>query len=197
MGKEGLHEVRSFSKDSKHFMKNYTLTWSNGTKYKVGAARFYNKGLKSRLFSLKFPEKLLYDRQSLDNDVVWLQGVQFTAKFLYRASLTPASVRTKKKNRILWGFKHPRMLLMLPFFRAVLKNNFKFIHVIRDGREVAIGRNRNFYSTLCRKYYYNLSKSRLQSINDTFCNNSRKSRLRLWSDVNIEVLNYCRQNMLR
>ncbi|TAK51497.1 MAG: sulfotransferase [Gammaproteobacteria bacterium] len=39
---------------------------------------------------------------------------------------------------IKWGFKNPRTMLILPFLDQILKD-MKFIHVIRDGRDVSLG----------------------------------------------------------
>ena len=37
-----------------------------------------------------------------------------------------------------WGFKNPRTLLILPFLNELLPG-MRFIHVIRDGRDIALG----------------------------------------------------------
>lgn len=41
-----------------------------------------------------------------------------------------------------WGWKEPRSLYLLPFFHAHLPE-MKFIHVIRDGRDMAFSANQN------------------------------------------------------
>ncbi|MEO9824184.1 MAG: sulfotransferase [Paracoccaceae bacterium] len=41
-----------------------------------------------------------------------------------------------------WGMKQPRTILMLPIIEAVWPD-FKFIHVIRDGRDMALSKNQN------------------------------------------------------
>lgn len=41
-----------------------------------------------------------------------------------------------------WGWKAPRTMLMLPFLHAQFPQ-LKFIHVIRDGRDVAFSKNQN------------------------------------------------------
>ena len=40
-----------------------------------------------------------------------------------------------------WGWKNPRSMLMLPFFDDYFNGNMKFIHVIRDGRDMAFSKN--------------------------------------------------------
>ena len=45
-------------------------------------------------------------------------------------------------NSKLWGFKNPRRLLVLPFLEAALPG-FRFIHMIRDGRDIALSENQS------------------------------------------------------
>ncbi len=42
----------------------------------------------------------------------------------------------------LWGFKNPRSLLVLPFLETALPG-FRFIHLLRDGRDIALSENQN------------------------------------------------------
>lgn len=53
----------------------------------------------------------------------------------------------------MWGFKHPRTLTLLPYFKGALKDNFRIVHVVRDGRDVALGDNRMMMDSLCRRYF--------------------------------------------
>ena len=39
---------------------------------------------------------------------------------------------------IPWGFKNPRTMLILPFLNEMFPN-MKFVHVVRDGRDIALG----------------------------------------------------------
>ena len=41
-----------------------------------------------------------------------------------------------------WGWKEPRSLYLLPFWRAQFPN-LKFVHVVRDGRDMAFSKNQN------------------------------------------------------
>jgi hypothetical protein len=50
----------------------------------------------------------------------------------------PASSRTGK----LWGWKAPRSIYLLPFLRTQLPT-LKFIHLVRDGRDMALSQNQN------------------------------------------------------
>ena len=50
----------------------------------------------------------------------------------------PASLRTDRK----WGWKAPRSIYLLPFLHQRLPN-LKFIHVLRDGRDMVLSPNQN------------------------------------------------------
>lgn len=49
-----------------------------------------------------------------------------------------------------WGWKSPRSIYYLPYYKAILGDNFRFVHVVRDGRDVAVGDNQMQYNGLCR-----------------------------------------------
>jgi hypothetical protein len=44
--------------------------------------------------------------------------------------------------RCPWGWKHPHSYLLLPFLAERLPG-MRFVHVVRDGRDVAVGKNQN------------------------------------------------------
>jgi hypothetical protein len=50
----------------------------------------------------------------------------------------PAALRTDKR----WGWKAPRSIYLLPFLHRQLPN-LKFIHVLRDGRDMVLSPNQN------------------------------------------------------
>jgi hypothetical protein len=54
------------------------------------------------------------------------------------AGANPAIMEPKQ----LWGWKAPRSIYFLPFFHSLFPE-LKFIHVLRDGRDMAISKNQN------------------------------------------------------
>jgi len=50
----------------------------------------------------------------------------------------PSNLRTEKQ----WGWKAPRSIYLLPFLHRQLPN-LKFIHVLRDGRDMVLSANQN------------------------------------------------------
>jgi hypothetical protein len=62
--------------------------------------------------------------------------------------------KTKEKSStLLWGFKEPRNALLLPEFASALGSNGKFVHVVRDGRDVAFSELRAVTSILCATWF--------------------------------------------
>ncbi len=86
----------------------------------------------------------------------------------------------------LWGLKHPRTALLLPFFNGVLGGNFKFVHVLRDGKDVIFGDNLRLFKDHCSIYY---------DIEPLECPFSWRKRLNFWGDMNREILEYASANM--
>jgi len=81
-----------------------------------------------------------------------------------------------------WGFKNPRFILILQFLHS-LYPKMKFMHVIRDGRDVAFSSNQNQ-----PKLY-----------GDIFCGNEPAGTplysLKYWSIINQNALNYGLSNL--
>lgn len=49
----------------------------------------------------------------------------------------------------IYGWKLTSSILYIKFFNDIFDNNFKFIHLIRDGRDMAISKNRGMYRDYC------------------------------------------------
>jgi hypothetical protein len=92
---------------------------------------------------------------------------------------------------VAWGFKAPVSILLLPFFRKRLPA-FKLLHIVRDGRDVALSDNhspvRKFYPS-----YYQDSDSRHEAlVEEDFGQESRArvKAIQLWNDWNKQVYDY-------
>ena len=75
-----------------------------------------------------------------------------------------------------WGWKHPRNLYLLPFLNEVFPDCV-FVHVIRDGRDMALAGNKADFLTL-RGYLGNDYAA------------TREGASAFWSDVNTEVADW-------
>merc|ERR1711988_642640 len=91
--------------------------------------------------------------------------------------------KVKKTSKIDWGFKAPVSMLLVPFFHHMTsesKQGLKFLHMIRDGRDLAFSGNqspvRKFYDT-----FYD-GNSNVDKNED-----GALKAIRLWSDWNTEV----------
>ena len=114
-----------------------------------------------------------------------------------------------------WGFKHPRTALMLHIIDQAYKPGFKYLHVIRDGRDSAYSFNKNMYEQLCTLLYHTypdkakdkercpLSRSTRnqmnQAANDEISDPHvalwHSQRLAFWQDTNYQLLRYGLDNL--
>lgn len=84
----------------------------------------------------------------------------------------------------LWGWKNPRNIYVLPLI-TILHPELKFIHVIRDGRDMAYSANQN--QTI--KHYSMLFKERQEP------KQLAERSIRLWNKVNTEANEWATKNM--
>ncbi len=88
----------------------------------------------------------------------------------------------KKNVNTKWGIKNPRYILVLPFLYSLFPK-MKFIHVVRDGRDMAFSSNQN--------------QTRLYG--NIFCENEAAGtpsyNLKYWSIVNQNALDFCFSNL--
>lgn len=81
-----------------------------------------------------------------------------------------------------WGWKAPHSIYYLPFFEYFFEGKLRFVHVIRDGRDVALGDNQNQYQAICGK---------TQETRDLGCDpKSLSNRLLFWALMNLQVFEY-------
>jgi hypothetical protein len=78
----------------------------------------------------------------------------------------------------VWGWKGPRSMYLLPFWAECFKG-LKFMHVVRDGRDMAFSKNQNqmqlYADLLLPKHRY------VDSVSTSFA---------LWSKVNLAVAQF-------
>ena len=87
-----------------------------------------------------------------------------------------------KKTNTEWGIKNPRFILVMPFLFSVFPK-MKFIHVVRDGRDMAFSSN----------------QQQPKLFGDIFCGNESAGtplyNLKYWSIINQNALNYGLPNL--
>ena len=98
---------------------------------------------------------------------------------------------------ILWGFKEPRNALILREYASIFHLRPKFIHVIRDGRDVAYADLRAITSIVCSAYYggyhvqSSLGRVREQAIKNSFvgkaCASGGPTALVAWALLNLSI----------
>lgn len=80
----------------------------------------------------------------------------------------------------LWGWKSPRSLYYAPYFYRLFRGNFRVIHVIRDGRDVATGENQMQFGSLCKHAFTDRA----------LCEKTPPNALRFWAKMNRQVYEY-------
>jgi len=81
-----------------------------------------------------------------------------------------------------WGWKNPRSMYLLPFIQAQFPT-FRFIHVVRDGRDMAVSGNQNQYM----KHYAAAFGAELPGDDNAIAS------FRLWCKANGDVARYGRE----
>jgi hypothetical protein len=84
-----------------------------------------------------------------------------------------------------WGWKEPRSSFLLPFFHAHFPK-LKFLHVVRDGRDMAYSANQN-----------QLAKHRSALLEQSEADWAEPLQsIALWSRLNLRVADYAEQHLL-
>lgn len=123
--------------------------------------------------------------QSFFSEKSWEWGRQFIGSVLTRSMNASAQFRASRGRPLgLWGFKHPRTVLVLPFLISAMGNKMRFVHVLRDPKEVVMGDNQQMFVGECRRYYGREK-----------CSRSYEKKSEFWADVNMDVLSLARKHL--
>mmetsp|Transcript_3698 Transcript_3698/g.4254 ORF Transcript_3698/g.4254 Transcript_3698/m.4254 type:complete len:419 (+) Transcript_3698:348-1604(+) len=184
-------ELWKTSKDCSPFMYSYNVTRDNGTIVRKGASHFYNPGLRSS-GSLDYNYSVFRDSER------WHMGIQYMTQVLSKLYSSVQAFQNAperlKRYEHTWGFKHPRTVAMLPFLKEVLKNKtFKYIHVIRDVRDVSKGDNQAFYRSLCSQLYK--GNDHEQNCVEAPGGKRIMARMKFWSKLNFEVVKWAKTHL--
>jgi hypothetical protein len=166
--------------DSQLFEKSYPVydpkskTWSERT-----ARMLYKQGI-HRARTLKY-------NASNFNEKTWEYGRQFVGAMLWRTMNVSAMFRSKKNVPLrFWGMKHPRSLMILPFLAAAMGDKMRFVHVLRDPKEVVSGDNQQMFVGECRRYYGRMK-----------CSRSFEKKYEFWTDMDSDALQIAKQFMTK
>lgn len=101
--------------------------------------------------------------------------------------LAKGKVENKRvSNKVEYGFKAPVSMLLLPLLREVY-GSIKFLHVVRDGRDVALSKNQSPVKKFYDLYYEDSTDRRKLYDND---NLKEAMGVQLWNDWNVETLEW-------
>ena len=87
---------------------------------------------------------------------------------------------------MLWGWKNPRLIFVLPFLAEALPG-LRFIHVVRDGRDIALSDNRQQIDRHFAARYGRATPHEADAL--------ALAAIRFWSETNLEAL-ACGQALL-
>ena len=139
----------------------------------INAGYFMGKNLNKSLDSLDFQPFYNFGiRKYLENT----DSTEIKTE-LKQVFLDCVSKHNTYKNSLNWGVKNPRFILVIPFLHSIFPK-MKFIHVIRDGRDMAFSNNQNQ-----TRLYGDLFVKDLQKENPLY-------NLRYWSIVNKSAFDY-------
>jgi hypothetical protein len=171
----GKQYVNNGPGDSKIFEMNYDVFDSAGALHVRNVRHLY-------VDALRRAHTLNYNATHVASED-WQMGVELVAHMTWLSMNTSAAMRQERKPLGVWGYKHPRTTLILPYLRAALGARFKFIHVLRDPKEVVEGHNQMLYVDMCHRYYGKV------------CGSGLESRLEFWADLNLDLFNLARTQL--
>ena len=106
-----------------------------------------------------------------------------------------AATRGRQKSDVSWAFKAPVSMLLLPLFVEVSRRReygrIKFLHVIRDGRDIAYSDNQSPV-----KKFYNVSfPAEMYADEKVEEEDARSLAIKLWSRWNLQVHSWCQRKV--
>ena len=139
-----------------------------------------------------------YDVHSLPQELESLATNELNRQlkdFENRGMKTRNFANTSLATAVSWGFKAPISQLLLPFFRKEL-SALKFLHIVRDGRDVALSNNQSPVEKFYSNYYEDASDREASMKLDDFGEQTRNrvKAIQLWNDWNKQVYEYGIQN---
>lgn len=92
-------------------------------------------------------------------------------------------------EKVRYGFKAPVSMLLLPILRQAYRR-IKFLHVIRDGRDVSLSNNKSPVQKFYHVFYSDGSKNKSDFENITEDILLERMAMQLWNDWNIQTLDW-------
>lgn len=135
---------KSYTSDSIPWMSFYDVEscLEPGHVDSVGASTVY-EALLPRMHNFSYS---LEEARADGLEETFWSGVSFVLMMLRQQLSTCA------EDHDHWGIKHPRMSLFLPWLHYVLGDELRYIHVVRDARDLTGGGPQIFYKQLCRYF---------------------------------------------
>ena len=111
----------------------------------------------SNMFNWDFEQGYLLEELYNETHTFAARGVSDTSSQLWDKILkkTRSSIKDHRHHSagpgpVAWGWKRPRAMFLLPFFEALMGSSWKYIHVVRDGRDIAGKGSNAQFNSFCR-----------------------------------------------
>lgn len=143
-----------------------------------------NDALLTAEFLERHINPILSYTHNLNYDLAAIPGILRTQTLAALQETLKKLLVHKPTEQSRWGFKNPRSIFMLPFF-AALYPDFIFVHMIRDGRDIALSSNKN---QPLKHFHAAIPESLLAA-------DSPEAAIRLWAKVNQEAAAWCAQHL--
>lgn len=137
-----------------------------------------------------------YDLEGLPRDLVDFASAE-VAKFIKAVQgsgqvLVETGIGKTWATGVSWGFKAPVSILLLPFFRRHIPA-LKVLHVVRDGRDVALSENHSPVQKFYSDYFEDAMERHAAIMEEgNFGKEARMhiKSMQLWNDWNKQVYDY-------
>lgn len=131
----------------------------------------------------RFVGETLRQTRRLDYDLADLPAALRNAALAHLEAAMLAYLGPHATAGAPWGFKGPRAMFMLPFFRELFPD-MSFVQLVRDGRDMAVSRNQ----AQLHRYYETL-------FGEPMGDAVPVAAARLWAKANGEAADWCQRHL--
>ncbi|KAL3909196.1 MAG: hypothetical protein SGILL_008179, partial [Bacillariaceae sp.] len=124
-----------------------------------------------------------------------LSNIEVAADVLRQVKMDEGNRGSHKPHAaISFGFKAPVTMLLLPFFQKHLPA-FKYLHIVRDGRDVAFSDNQSPVEKFYNVFYKDAKQRDAELLEEDFGFRTRNQikAMQLWNDWNQAVYDYAKK----
>jgi hypothetical protein len=131
------------------------------------------------------------DQQKVEEELQTLKA-QFDRRYKSLRSKAEANTNLTLVNSVLYGFKAPITMLLLPMLQAYLypDTGFKYLHIVRDGRDIALSNNQSPVTK-----FYNATYPDAAARLEKYKNMAPVYGMQLWNDWNADLYDWVQSQL--